>query len=1317
MLIIVASANLTFQVIRTIELCVMHSSPQSIISYRRVCFLLVAVTDLCLRTIVSKATSETSRFQHNQLVELTGISEPPINDLLTLEELRVAGSCEWFTSKQTYVSWRTSWSDSPPFFWLTGNAGSGKSVLCSQVIRDLQKENLRCSYFFFKHGNGTNSSLASCFRALAYQMAKSDEAVIRKVLNVEHGAIPCSQWDERTTWRKLFLECIFRLSKPLPQFWVIDALDECQQFPTLLTMIAKAPSYVRIFLTSRNTPEAQQSLASLGPLVERYQVQGNDILGDLSIFIDSKIESLPAGNDEGRSKLKDKLLGKSSGSFLWVSLIVKELEQAYSEEDAEEVLNEVPEDMNNLYARMLLGLPRHERATRLTQTIFMWTLFPSRALTLDELQCAIKLDINQTVHSLGKSLPAICGQLIGVDQSNRVHSIHQSTQIFLLHQDVVPELAMDKQNSHNRIAQACLKFLAGSQLQGAGMQTQKNETLAINPDTKIVEYACVHFSDHLQKCSSENSMIWNLLCKFLDNNILLWIESLASRAELYHVARTAKNLRAYLSRRLKYMNPLSAGKETLESWITDMIKLSAMFRASLLVSPSSTHALIPALCPSDSIISRTYTSRQCGFSVKGLVNKDWNDCIARIDYPTKQTCAVTLGDRFLAVALSDSTILLYHPDSMQLDATLASEERAKILALSSDCLYLAASGMRKVRIWDTDTRTQIWACDTSHQTLSILFDDENNTLIAATQSGHMLCWNWQEGLEWECWEWSESVDLNSEQPKPQRSPGKVLISSNSNILAACYRGLPIYLFNTSSKIFVGCCRRKTKSMSVVRGNEYLVDALAFNPNAEISMLVASYGDGELAIFDVSSAKLRHCISDIFAHTLACSPDGRTLVTGSSRGSIQIFEFSGIEGEKLTLIYRIDAYEDAVRSVAFSGDSLRFADIRGSQCRVWEPTVLVRSNVEEGSQSELSQAITLAPKSVGMLEGPEHAEITVICSELLGNFVFCGKSDGTVVQFETLNATQQGVLYRHAVNVGITGIAYSEQRCMLMTSDQSGRVLINSINLLDKVTEIADPMTEIRSEESIKSLLPDPTGTRLLIHGKKYANIWTMSGERVGLPIPLRDETGEKIITIHPTKVENFVVIGGKDVHVYFWADGSEIQTFVSEQMGAVSLEITPPTPTQASFVHNSDLSNSKLNRRPIKFVANLANFSSFTSGTPSLEIWPASSLSVSICCPRPEPLSDIDKLASRIRQIIAIAGTQFLFLDKDHWVCSLDLKTPALSAHSVKRHFFLLSEWQIRGGGFIIQYSPSKRDFLIAFKDRLLVIKRGFDFAEPWLNS
>lgn len=1245
-----------------------------------------------------------------------GLSEPPVNDLAALEDARIPDSCQWLISRPTYSSWRTPWSDSAPIFWLLGNAGSGKSVLCSQVICNIQKENLRCSYFFFKHGNDVNASIAGCLRALAYQMAKSDEAILRKVLEMEQDTVPCVQWDEGTIWRKLFLGCIFKLSKPLPQFWVIDALDECQKFSSFLKMIKEIPNYMRIFVTSRSTPEAQQWLTTLGSLVEPYHVQDEDILHDLGTFIDSRMSILPVSDESNQLKLKEKILSKSSGSFLWVTLIVRELEQTYSEEDAEEIIDEVPEDMYRLYIRMLKSLPTSERAARLTHCLFSWTLLTRRALTLSEMQCAIKMDLNQTIHNLGKSLAAICGQFMGIDKNNHIQSIHQTAHVFLLNQDAVPQLVVDEQASHNRIAQACLRILNGDHLHGTNLQRPKGGLSGPSSGTELFSYACTSFSDHVQKGVPEDETTFSLLSTFLETKIPTWIEFLASRAKMYHVIRTAKNLQSYLKRRVKRVSPLSSGKVSLESWIKDLVKLNAKFREHLSRSPAAIHNMIPALCPLDSMIFKLYSPRHRGFLVEGLKEMSWDDCLAMIDFQDKQTCAVALGDRYLAIAVSHGSIYLYYKDSIQVKHILAFGERAKTLLLSTDCGYLAAGGLRKATVWDTDSATQIWTSSLTHAALSMVLDTETDTLIAATQGGYTSAWNMREEKGEERWDWNKSVDPSKGLSKLNRSPGKVLLSPDANTLAACYRGLPVYLFNVKAKTCIGCCQRKAGSISQARGNQYLVDALAFNPNIEIDVLVVSYGDGELTVFNQTSTDLRHSIPNVFAQALECSPDGSMLVTGSSRGIIRMFEFGGSEGDRLSLIYRINAHNDAVRSIAFSSDGLHFADIRGSHCHLWEPAVLTQDDVGDGSQSEFSQGSTFVSESRDPAESSQEASITAVCSDDTGRYAFCGKLDGTVTMFETQNATQRHVLHRHALNVRITSIAYHDPQSLLMTADESGRVVIYRLSLEKDFGDIASIVSDISLEESIQRLLPDPSGNGLLIISRDYAFLRTLDGEQKASPIPLSGIHGNRIISLHPVKAQDFLVFGTNSFDVYSWVDGIREDPQIHDDLGSMNITIIPPSPMMPSYEEKSrtaSVSAATVPSRPMKYIAHLSP-SQF--GTNSLRVWPAASLSGSTSSSAPEPRPDPNHLGSEIRQVIAIWDTRLLFLDTHLWVCSLDLSLQDNSAKAVKRHFFLLSEWQGGMGNkpFIMVFSEAKREFLIAFKERLLVVKRGLDLAEPW---
>jgi hypothetical protein len=57
----------------------------------------------------------------------------------------------------------------------------------------------------------------------------------------------------------------------------------------------------------------------------------------------------------------------------------------------------------------------------------------------------------------------------------------------------------------------------------------------------------------------------------------------------------------------------------------------------------------------------------------------------------------------------------------------------------------------------------------------------------------------------------------------------------------------------------------------------------------------------------------------------------------------------IRREYLLPLYRINAYEDGIRDIAFASDCLRFADFRGSEYRIWESAVLVSHDFDKAAK--------------------------------------------------------------------------------------------------------------------------------------------------------------------------------------------------------------------------------------------------------------------------------------------------------------------------------------------------------------------------------
>ncbi|OTA08160.1 hypothetical protein A9Z42_0091080 [Trichoderma parareesei] len=267
--------------------------------------------------------------------------------------------------------------------------------------------------------------------------------------------------------------------------------------------------------------------------------------------------------------------------------------------------------------------------------------------------------------------------------------------------------------------------------------------------------------------------------------------------------------------------------------------------------------------------------------------------------------------------------------------------------------------------------------------------------------------------------------------------------------------------------------------------------MAFNPNPDIVALVVSYCDGRLCLFDYSSMTLSITIPDVYAQSLACSTDGHSLVTGSSHGTIKIFDFDHDYDRKLILapIYRIDRLYDSVRGVAFSSSGLRFLDVHSQQCRVWEPASLVRKTNELES---ISDAATLPVTTVRMSTGAEEPQITsLLAISENGHHIIAGKQGGDVCLFSTIDGAEVDTLYRHARGVSVVHVAFGEVRNLIISADDSGRVLIGEIvmplsNIASQSKDQKNPAVQIvldkRFGGAVVSLLVNREADRLLIMG-------------------------------------------------------------------------------------------------------------------------------------------------------------------------------------------------------------------------------------------
>ncbi|OAP62860.1 hypothetical protein AYL99_02087 [Fonsecaea erecta] len=357
-------------------------------------------------------------------------------------------------------------------------------------------------------------------------------------------------------------------------------------------------------------------------------------------------------------------------------------------------------------------------------------------------------------------------------------------------------------------------------------------------------------------------------------------------------------------------------------------------------------------------------------------------------------------------------------------------QAVRLLAFDSSDMRLASASTHSICVWSIGGELlHMFLLQDSCVLLE--FSPEQNGVIGVTRSSQIFRWNLLEAEE-ELFvprvyirRQSPGNTRQEKQVLPCQAPLAAAVSPDRSLLALLYRGRPIYLYNLEDDAIIGQCGRDVGS----KVPNISVQTALFNPNPELNLLAVAYQDGELAIYD-SCTQNELVKVDGDAYSLAASPDGRTLGSGNTRGTINLWDF-----QTLCLLYSIKSGLDEVRRLSFTGDGLRVVDIRDSRTKIWEPSALVRRSVEE--DANMSDAAVLDAPVVGAND--DIISITAMCPDETGEFVFAGRDDGSVVAYAVSTGLFHSEVHSHSHGMLITKIAF--QNGLLASADVGGRTIM------------------------------------------------------------------------------------------------------------------------------------------------------------------------------------------------------------------------------------------------------------------------------------
>jgi WD40 repeat protein len=828
--------------------------------------------------------------------------------------------------------------------------------------------------------------------------------------------------DDRILWRRLFTSGIFKTNFQR-HYWVIDALDECADLVSFFeNVLARLDLSVplKILVTSRQTSEIERRIAMLGhDQVRAELISTADTKEDIGSLVRARANALIVESEADRAALAERILGKSEGSWLWTVLVLNELSDSHSEEEIRQVLAEVPKGMEDLYLRTLNLMSQATRGKRLIKAILAWATSVTRPLTVKELEEALNLDVKDIFPRLRESISALCGQLVAIDKFDRVQMVHETAREFLLNNSLNSEFAIDQTDSHTRIARTCLAYLAGEEMRPPRTNRRSVSRSPADKRSEFSSYASLHFSYHLMKANPLADDLLNLLDKFLNTNVLSWIEAVAGNKNLMPLIRTARNLGVYLKACSSQRSPLATDLQRVKGWITDLIRISGKFSGALISQPSAIYSLIPAFCPLETTIRKTASAGR-KISVIGMSNTSWDDRLSCIAFHQGQTSALCHGPEFFAVGLSTGQIFMYYVTTCQEYKEFDHGEAVMFLQFGTKADVLASCGFKNLLVWDIQNGHILYNFEVPVRPIGLTFDED--FLIIPTYKNYLTSWDLNNnGARQPDRPWNDTGD--DKCTRSRRVPSVISISFGHRMLAVAYSGRPIALWDLEEDVYYGSCGKK---LSDGRTSTHPVTALVFNPNPAIDLLVASYLDGELVLlnpFDDQTLESHRAN----CHTLASSADGRLLAGSAGFGAIHIYEF-----DTLTLLYRVQSSSLCIKQLSFSIDSQHCVDIRGSQCNIWEPPVLLRRSAGDDTSESSSLSFIEAEAT------DSKVKISAIAVHYDRDVVLCGRDDGSVSLYDAKTGSRKLEICRHNSSVRI--LEWWTQHDLAISIDVSNKIL-------------------------------------------------------------------------------------------------------------------------------------------------------------------------------------------------------------------------------------------------------------------------------------
>ncbi|KAK8099831.1 hypothetical protein PG999_010205 [Apiospora kogelbergensis] len=309
----------------------------------------------------------------------------PLTNLSQARKIRHVGTGNWFLKSFSYQQWL---SGQRRHIWVRAFAGSGKTVLTSTILDDLQASTDHVVLsFFFDFRDKEKQTVNGMLRSLAFQLyrqAKGSAETLTEAFKIYGHGQPSSE-----TLRDAILKMCETHDRILI---VLDALDESTEWDDLLAWIEKTIHHSklgRVQLLCTGRPEHGFIGKLPGLFGEKNCLDFNltAVNADIGAYVKAELQKNPEFtgkklSEDLRENIIHRLGNGAEGMFRWASCQLDTLAGCVSPMAMEQALKNLPKDLNTTYKRMIDSIPKElkDDAKRLLQFL----VYSERTVTLGE---------------------------------------------------------------------------------------------------------------------------------------------------------------------------------------------------------------------------------------------------------------------------------------------------------------------------------------------------------------------------------------------------------------------------------------------------------------------------------------------------------------------------------------------------------------------------------------------------------------------------------------------------------------------------------------------------------------------------------------------------------------------------------------------------------------------------------------------------------------------------------------------------------------------------------------------------------------------